>query len=182
MFKKVLMIAALAFLVSACSHIPLSTMLSMSSFDEEDFAQITPETIRAKITTDVADKFAEEKTSLKFVLVSPSKKIDKTLPLKIVSETLGNEEHWFQEDSIKHVTVFKLSPSAIEDFKEIQQTIAEKHPTGSRQLHFSIRWGMDKQNPGPYRLTAELLLDAEDGYFTLIDDFEIDYDKMSSSP
>lgn len=47
---KALVVTVFAFLLlQGCSNIPVSTMMKMSGFDEEDFIKLNPEDIRVKV-------------------------------------------------------------------------------------------------------------------------------------
>lgn len=162
----------LCLLIVGCSHIPLSTMLSMSTFDEQDFAKLNAKDIRAKIVTNTSKGFVKDRTNLQVKLLTPSHKVDKTLNLIVIKDTVFSEESWFGGTTLKHSTVFKLSEEAIKEFQELQQSTLIQNRTEDGQFNFKVRWQFEGGAPDNFTISANLLLDPEDGFFTLIDDYE----------
>ncbi|AOE49387.1 hypothetical protein [Kangiella sediminilitoris] len=162
----------LCLLVVGCSHIPLSTMLSMSTFDKKDFAELNARHIRAKIVTNISRGYVKDRTNLQVKLLTPSHKLDKTLNLIVVKDTISSEESWFGDTTLKHSTVFKLSEEAIKDFQELQQSPLIQKRTEDGKFNFKVRWQFEGGAPDNFTISADLLLDPEDGFFTLIDDYE----------
>lgn len=173
MLKKLPLLIVLTVFIASCSHIPLSTMLSMSSFNEEDFLQIKPENIRTKITTNTSAKFIEKETYLTFKLINPQYKIDELLPLKIITENISNEESWLGEKTLKHVTTLKLTAEGVQNFKDIQQLVLQNMMADENRRIISFKWELDSKTAEEITLTVDLLFDTQDGYFTLIEDFEM---------
>lgn len=179
MKKTAFALITFVYLLAGCSYIPLTTMVKMSGFDEEDFRQIEPADIRAKITTNTTASFVEEKMQLNFKFITRETKVDKTLPLKIVTESTHTESSWFGDDEIEHTTIFKLDDSAIEMFKELQQLPMLKNRPEDSKFSFAVRWGLDAKSEDlkRYTISTDLLFNPKDGYFTLIEDLEIDTSK-----
>ncbi|WP_223668440.1 hypothetical protein [Kangiella shandongensis] len=162
----------LCLLIVGCSHIPLSTMLSMSTFDEEDFVELDAKDIRAKIITNTPRKFVKDSTQLQFKLLTPNHKIDKTLSLDIISDDAISEKSWLGNKIVKHTTVFKLSGPAIKEFRALQQSPALHTRSGDNKFHFTISWRFEGGPPEHFTIQADLMLVPEDGYFTLIDNYQ----------
>ena len=104
MLKKAILLIALVIFTSACSHMPLSTMVSMSSFDEEDFIAINPSEIKVKIRTDKYLDLSDRHIKLQFKLVSPSGNLDETLSLNKTSTSSRQIDQWFGEEYTEYST------------------------------------------------------------------------------
>lgn len=177
MTRKFFLSLILLLTIVGCSHIPLSTMLSMSSFDAEDFIAINPQELRVRVITNTPAKFIEKRTTLLLTFTSPDAKFDKVLHLEKISDNLSTESHWVGKDTVKHTTDFKLDEAGVETFKDIQSSpYIVKRPDNS-SFKFKIKWRLDSEDPLKYTIRTDLLFQPEDGYFTLLEGLEIDQTK-----
>lgn len=70
MIKRMLAVFGISFFIVGCANIPLGTMLSLSSFDEQDFVQLNPQVIRSQILIDAPGKLDLDTTELTLELDS----------------------------------------------------------------------------------------------------------------
>ncbi|MBV34450.1 MAG: hypothetical protein CMP47_03195 [Rickettsiales bacterium] len=179
MNKKALSILALVFLASACSHIPLSTMVSMSSFDEEDFVAITPENIRVKVRTDKPLSLSDEHVKLEFNIEGPSGRLSEAVSLTKLSQSTHIINKWFGEDRKEYARTFALSEQAVITFKQVQKSKLVRTAAENSKFKFKANISFPDDTPTQLMLTIDLLLKPEKGYFTLFEDVHIDFEEAS---
>ncbi|MGX2953185.1 hypothetical protein ACWAU3_09485 [Shewanella sp. JL219SE-S6] len=71
--------------IVGCANIPLGTMLSLSSFDEQDFVQLNPQVIRSQILIDAPGKLDLDTTELTLELDSSKGISSYRFPLRLES-------------------------------------------------------------------------------------------------
>ncbi|MCW8856493.1 MAG: hypothetical protein OQJ95_03955 [Kangiella sp.] len=167
-------------LVQACSNVPLSTMLKMSSFDEEDFIRLNPEELRVRVRSNTKTNVIEA-NQLTYSYKDTETYIDQYLSLeKLEEEKIRTVKHWFKDDSVEHISWYRLDEEGVEQFRALQKHpfLQDKDREGTFEL--SVQTVYTEDSPLQFLLSVDLLLEPEDGYFTLFYDLEID--QTSSVP
>ena len=85
MIKRILAVFGISFFIVGCANIPLGTMLSLSSFDEQDFVQLNPQVIRSQILIDAPGKLDLDTTELTLELDSSKGISSYRFPLRLES-------------------------------------------------------------------------------------------------
>lgn len=171
---SILLFIILALLIQGCSNVPLSTIIKMSSFDEEDFIQLNPEELRVRVRSNTKTNVIAA-NQLTYSYKDTETYIDRYLSLeKLEEEKVRTVEHWFKDDSVEHISWYKLDEEGIEQFRALQKhpVLQDKDREGTFEL--SVQTVYTEDSPMQFLLSADLLLDPEDGYFTLFYDLEID--------
>lgn len=177
----ILIMALITLLLQGCSNVPLSTMIKMSSFDEEDFIQLNPEELRVRVRSNTKTNVIAA-NQLTYSYKDTEVYIDRYLSLeKLEEEQVRAVKHWFKDDSVEHISWYQLDEEGIEQFRALQQhpVLQDKDREGTFEL--SVQTVYTEDSPMQFLLSADLLLDPEDGYFTLFYDLEIDQTSGASS-
>jgi hypothetical protein len=164
--------------LTACSSVPISTMLKLSSFDEQSILTIEPLLIRAKITVNEFIDIDLANTKLGLSLENSQGELQLQFPLAKISLTKNSANDSFLSSSPASQTyLLQLSPDAIVDFKKLQKQLksSDKNTFG-----FSIAAKLKKQEnlttiqeQEKLFMTIELKLNKNEDFFTLIDNAEL---------
>ncbi len=174
----------LCFVISACSSIPLTTLLKFSSYDEQELLKLKPKQIRAKLTVNSFLNIDLVNTKLGVTIKSNNGDLALEFPLKQMSLSQTPAKiSFFSSTPASQTYLLKLSDKAIADFIALQQqlTLSEKNTFG-----LSVAAKLERnENLSPEQkaqrlfMTIELKLSEQQDFFTLIDNAEIS--DMSSS-
>ncbi len=164
--------------LTACSSVPISTMLKLSSFDEQSILTIEPSLIRAKITVNEFIDIDLPNTKLGLSLENSQGKLQLQFPLAKISLTENSaSDSFFSSSPASQTYLLQLSPDAIADFKKLQKQLksSDKNTFG-----FSVAAKLNKQEdltPEQEQerlfMTIELKLNKNEEFFTLIDNAEL---------
>lgn len=162
------------FCVQACSNVPLSTMMKMSGFDEDDFIKLTPEDIRVRVRSNTKVNVLAA-NQLSYSYKGSEAYIEECLTLvKLEEENIKTIEHWFREDSFEHISWYQLDKEGIEQFRSLQRHPILKNTDREGSFELSIQTVYTEDSPNQFELSVDLLLNPEDGYFTMFEGLEID--------
>lgn len=179
--KRNLFITLLAIFIAGCSHVPLSTMVSMSGFDEEDFIAIKPDEVRVKVRSDKPLDLSDEDIKLQFKLKSPSGNLDENLALNKVSQSSRQIDSWFGEDTTQYSSTFSLSDKSVVSFKKFQDSKLVRTSRENAKMNFNAKVQFPDNTPEQITFSIDLLLNPSDGYFTLIDEYYFDFDEAKKN-
>ena len=174
-----MLLIALVIFTSACSHMPLSTMVSMSSFDEEDFIAINPSEIKVRIRTDKYLDLNDRHIKLQFKLISPSGNLDETLSLNKISTSNRQINQWFGKEYTEYNTIFALSEESIDAFKQFQDSKLVRTARDNADISFNAKVQFPEEAPNQLMFSIDLQLDLNDDYFTLFDEVYVDFEKAA---
>ncbi|MBD3653550.1 hypothetical protein [Kangiella sp.] len=172
-FTSIIQTLVLLILLQGCSSMPLSTMLKMSSFDETDFVNLKAEDIRVKVRNNTQENVLRNNV-LRYQYRGPEGAIDESFSMELINENVETIEHWFTDNSVQHSGWYKLDSEGIKLFKELQKDplLAMRKKEGD--FTFSVTFKLSKNAPERFMMSIDLLLNPEDGYFTLFDQHELD--------
>lgn len=164
--------------LTACSSVPISTMLKLSSFDEQSLVSINPASIQAKITVNSFLNIDLVNTKLGLSLENSKGQLALLFPLEKLTLTQNSaNDSFFSSSPANQTYLLQLSPDAIIDFNKLQSQlkISEKNTFG-----FSVAAKLKKQKNltkaqkiEPLFMTIELKLNEDEAFFTLLDKAEI---------
>lgn len=171
---KRIFIMALAIILSGCSSIPVSTMVTMSQMDETDFINMAPEQIRARIHLDEPARIDIEKTQMTFSVETDKGSIPYAFPLELLEQgSIAAEPGLLFNVPAKTDYLLALSDEAIANFKALQQRIAQQ-PSGA----FSFAINASLQEPPAsleeINLSIFLKLREQDEFMTLFDNATVE--------
>ena len=161
-------------LLSSCASIPLGTMLEFRSFGKDDFVNIEPQDLRAKIQVDEPVRADVESAEMALTLTTEKGMREFKFPLLLLrEEKIAPVEGFFSNSAAKTEYTLKLSDEAVENFIATQKIIQQEQH-GS--FNFSVRTGFE-QFPSEItetRLSVFLKLSEEKGFVTLFDDAKLE--------
>lgn len=162
-------------LLSACSSIPLSTMVQFRDFDENSLLSIEPANIRARVTTDadISLKIAESKMTLELKSEHDIKQY--RFALEVISSTdIPAQDGWFSSVPAKKQHELRLSSEAISNFNDLKSQAID-FDTVQSKFNVGVGFGMadDKPFPKEIVLSVALKLEQERDYIILFDNAEI---------
>lgn len=171
-------ILLISFLLSACSSIPLSTMVKLSSFDEQQLTLLNVADIRAKITINQFINLDLENTNMGISIENDSGEMQLAFPLKVLSVTQNPAQTGFlSKKNASQTFLLKLSAAGEKDFKKLQQQLQQ--PKKSK-IGFSVDAKLKKnkeltpeQQAQTIVMTIEMKINNQDGFFTLFDEYEL---------
>ncbi|MEX1222324.1 MAG: hypothetical protein WEA82_09475 [Idiomarina sp.] len=169
-----LLILSLTLFISGCASIPISTMLTMSSFDAEDFIRIQPQELEAKIQVDDPVTISIDETRLALELDTQKGLLSYEFPLVLVEQVkIPASPGFFSDDVAKTEYRLELSEQGIEDFKAVKEVFQERQ---SGQLDFSVLTNIYElpEDSETVRMSIFLQLFEDEGFFTLFYDAEIE--------
>lgn len=178
---KALVVTVFAFLLlQGCSNIPVSTMMKMSGFDEENFIKLNPEDIRVKVRSNTKVNVLAA-NQLNYSYKGSEAYIDDCLSLVLIKEDIRTIEHWFRDDSYEHIGWYQLDAEGVEKFKVMQAHPILQNKDREGTFELTIRTVYSDNSPTRFELSVDLLLAPEEGYFTMFEDLEIDQSPTRNS-
>ena len=164
----------ISFLLSSCASVPLSTMLEFRSFGKDDFVNIKPQALRAKIQVDEPVLVDVESAELALELTTEKGMRKFKFPLILLrQEKIAPVAGFFSKSAGKTEYTLKLSDEAVKNFSATQQIIQDEK---SGKLNFSVKTGYQKFpiEINEIGLSVFLKLSEERGFVTLFDNVKLD--------
>jgi hypothetical protein len=166
-------------LLTNCSSVPFTTMIKLSTFNEQSLTQMTAEEIKARITVNEFLNINLAETKLAMSVESDTGELMLNFPLELIAVFKNIEEKkFFSTTPASQTYLLKLSPDAILDFKKLKQQLTN---STENKFGFAINAKLKKQeNLNASQLTQqlfmtiELKLGHEEDFFTLIDNVELE--------
>lgn len=171
-----LLMAVVVLVLSACSSIPLSTMMHFSNSKPADFFKIDANQLRIKasINSSVGIDLASA-VNLSATLANDKGVRSFRLQLeKIKVETLAAKSGFFQDSPAYDVFWLKLSAQGIIDFKKMQQA-GQSGPAKKGSFSAGIEFGKQHKILGQdVTLSIALKLAPGQEFITLIDQWKVE--------
>lgn len=164
-------------MLSACSAVPISTMIQMAGFGKDDMLRLKPEDIRARITVNDSIQVKAEKTKLTAGFETDGQQQQLTFNLEeIKREPIAAVDGFFSSRPAFQKVTFKLSSEGIAAFnkaKQLAQTEQDGKASFSVSAAFDKKDGSEIQTDEKLLLTLELKLDKDSDFMTLIDEWQV---------
>ncbi len=155
--------------LTACSSVPLGTMLKMASMDKNDILQIKPREVRVRITLDEPAELEEKEVTLSFKFEhKQGKKSEYQYKLKLLSQrAIKAEAGFFSDTSAANQYEFRISEQSIEEFKQYQIEFAQagKPESYAWRVYYYLKNIIKSELS--LTLDVELKLSNEQSYFYL---------------
>ena len=161
-------------LLSSCASVPLGTMLVFRSFGKDDFVNIQPQDLRAKIQVEEPVLADLGNAELALELTTEKGMREFKFPLVLLrEEKIAPVEGFFSNSAGKTEYTLKLSDEAVKNFIETQQIIQGET---SGKMSFSVKTGFQKFPSGitEIGLSVFLKLSEEKGFVTLFDNAKVE--------
>ncbi|MCO7191245.1 MULTISPECIES: hypothetical protein [unclassified Pseudoalteromonas] len=171
---KKLFLVFVALCLFGCSSIPLSTMLKYRNFDEQSFTALNPSQIRSKVKVSKPFTLNMEKMNLSLSLENEKGISHFTFPLILEKQgRIDAQEGFILSEPAKTEYTFRLSELAVNNFLKTQNLLSQEV---QQKISFSIGAGFNEkpQERQTVHISISLQLDDKEGYFTLIDEAEVE--------
>lgn len=171
---RALLFAALLTL-AGCATIPLSTMARFSGFDEGDFVQIDARDVLVQVRVPTEFTLDPERIELSLATAEGESRVERDFPVTLLSQQ--QEEvpgGLFSANTPVNRLTFKLTDEGLRQFAAVQNAVLKgpAEPKG-----FNVKWTFSKipEDAKSTRLWIDLQLSKRQGFFTLFDGAEIDF-------
>jgi hypothetical protein len=169
-------LALAAFAIAGCLSIPVSTMWKLARFDRAALLAIDPRELRAAA---LIDQRATMKDVTMKVTLAP--KDGKPVEYQVLlTEPVNRDARLPAAPKGRRWEIFALTPAGQRDFLRMRED-ALKLPAGSSlTLALSAREGnVPAQLARSFPLRLDLVLDAKEGWFTVLKDTELDLMRLA---
>lgn len=170
-------VVLLVFFSQGCASIPLSTMLSLRHFDEQDALALKPEQIKARIQVDSPAQLDINQAKLALSAETPDGTLMYDFPLVLIStRQIPSESGFFSDTPAKTEYELKLSDAAVANFNGFKSRYQDS-PAGQYGLNVSAGF---KETDGPMEkivFSIHLKLADDEDYLLILDNAEIDLQK-----
>jgi len=162
-------------LITACSSVPLSTIMHFSSSKPDDFFQVDPRGITVKVTINSEANFdAVMSVNLSALIKDEAGQRKFSFPLEQISkQQLPAKNGFFSSQPAVDVFTLKLSAQAIKSLQAIQ---VERKSANNKSIGLSagvnFSQGMNVINEDTV-LSIELKLTGKDDFIMLIDKWRV---------
>jgi len=173
MFRFILVL--LSVLLTACSSVPLSTMVKFSNYDKNDFFRIDPSQLRVKATINqVVDIDLSKATTLSAAIGGRDTNSKLVFQLEQVkTEVIPAVKGVFNNEPAYKVHYMKLTEQSINNFNQLIKA-AENRSDKQGQFQAGLSWDKPIDAKGETIVfSVALKLATDEPYFTLIDQFEL---------
>jgi len=177
-FRGLVLTGLIGLLLLGCGSIPLSTMLRMSGFDEQDFAAIDPEQLRVRIALPDGFKLDTAASEIRLELNSTAGVNRSAYRLEAVSsQPVSLTGGWFRSQP-GHADTLRLAPSSVVPFRELQALVGNGK-TETVDIEVRPRIARKPDDAASVSVWIELQLSEADGYFRLLEGAELPLAKKS---
>ena len=169
--RTLLCLGTAAMLAVACTSIPVATMWKLARFDRAAMLAVDPAQLRAAA---LVDPRATMKNVTMKVTLAPKDRAPTDYQI-VLAEPVNRDARLPPAPAGRRWDIFALSPEGQRDFMRMRDSALALPPGSSLTLGLSAREGTvppDLAQRFPLRL--DLLLDAKEGWFTVLKDSELD--------
>lgn len=169
----------LCILLASCTSMPLRTMLKLRGFSSDDFAALDPNEVMLKILLPEPLEVDPEQTKIEvdFLFDDQSTK-NYSFPLELINtetETTG----WRRKKTWRYFTL-QITPEGKQAFVKLQRNMEqnmENKSTGRLSASARFKKLQPEEIPEEAKISLLLQLNKQDGFFTLINKFKVDFEK-----
>jgi hypothetical protein len=168
---------AVAFIALAgCLSVPVSTMWKLARFDRAALLAIDPKDLRAAALID-------QRATMKDVTMKVTLGPKDGTPVEyqvLLTEPINRDARLAAAPKGRRWEIFALTPDGQRDFLRMREA-ALKMPAGSSlRLQLSAREGnVPPELTRRFPLRLDLVLDAKEGWFTVLKDTELDLTRLA---
>jgi hypothetical protein len=169
--RTLLCLGAAGLLAAACTSIPVSTMWKLARFDRAAILAVDPAQLRAAA---LVDQRATMKNVTMKITLAPKDRASTEYQI-LLTEPVNRDARLPPAPAGRRWDIFALSPEGQRDFMHMRDSALGLPPGSSLTVGLSAREGTvppDLAQRFPLRL--DLLLDAKEGWFTVLKDSELD--------
>jgi hypothetical protein len=166
-------------LLSACSAIPLSSMIQLSGIGAKQLGQIAPEQLRARITINDPAKLVLRDVRLVFqfeYLIGQQQEVEFLLT-PLTQSMLMPSQSWFGAQVKRYQYEFKITPGSIKAFKQLQgQLLNQGKP---RNFRWTVYYYLEQALPAGSAIDLDLAIkfSQQQDFLMILEAASIDIDQ-----
>lgn len=173
MIRTALLLLCLCLGLTGCVSVPLSTIVRMSTFDEQDFVQLDPDVVGIKIKLPQGFNLNTGKSSLGVKITSAAGVHYGDFKLEqVTAEKAQLSTGIFSEHTPGTAYTLKLSVPSKKEFRKLQTFVRRGQP-GEVVISVAPILSSFPNDVSSVKVWIDLLLSESQGYFTLLDAAEI---------
>ena len=176
-YLRSIAVVAFCIFIASCASVPLGTLLRFSTFDEQDFAEIDPETLSVRIFMQDPAKLSDTPVSLSLLLETAGEPIMGDYEMQ-ASRTWRDKISGglFSADTHGNMYQFGLTPDQIILFRQLQQDLSNLEIT---HMTFTTSFHLDRSisYADQVKVWVFLAMDEKADYITLIEGASLDVEQ-----
>lgn len=160
---------------SGCASIPLSTMIELSSFDENAFLELEPEDLSVKVHVDKPVELDKDNIEMAVTITTRKGDLKFYFPIGLISQNdIPKDDAWFSSVPERTEYQFELTIEAVDTFRQFQSNMRAEKP---ESYGLDVRLSMIRPEQEITEVIASVFikLNRESDYLTL-------FDRVSLSP
>jgi hypothetical protein len=166
-----LFVVAILVCLTGCASVPLSTMLRMSTMNQQTLLELDPQQIRARVAVYGGFEIDPKSTQLSLDIADEAgRRESRSYALNLLSKTNDTRPGgMFHSDYPVAAYEFALDPESVEDLRRLQKAFAHSKNPG-----FTVN--VQTTAPGYYksvRFWIDLKLKEPEPYMTIVDGAEL---------
>lgn len=179
--SKLSIVVFAALLSCACAYVPLSTMVKMYSFNDQDFAELDPSRIRVRVALPSGFEMSIEDSRMDVHIQSSStaqdsefKLTDKSRPTRDGVDDLGE-----RNSKEKKIYTLRLTDESVSEFARLQHSLSGKKIDKSK-IDISAVLKSAPCDADEVVVNVDLSPKPEEGFIPIVDGARIKIDKGPS--
>lgn len=163
-------------LLMACSHIPLTSMMKLAAFDQQDFVQLQPREFQVMVVTQGSDRFKAARAELKGKVIRENNVREfhfDLLPYDYISDP---KLTLFLDYGPGEEAYFRLDEEQMAEFSLLQQAVAVGDKPSfefSVNAFFDIEKGFFDESGDAY-FSIYVQLSKQEGFFKFLKPMQFD--------
>jgi len=164
--------------LTACSSIPLTSMILLSNFDVQDFSKTVPEELQARLTINDPAQLRLDDVRLVFKFEydfdAPQEFQFLLTPQK--QSSIAKQSHWYGSSPKRHQYDFNLAEKSISEFERYQQQLL--HRGKPNNFKWTVYYYLTQDLPSGYAIDLDLAIkfSKENDYLMILKGASIDID------
>lgn len=174
--RRLVAVVALALLLAACTSVPVSTMWKLARFDRTTLLAVDPAQLRAAALVDARATMKD--VTMKISLApKDGKPVDYSI---LLTEPVSGDPRLSPAPAGRRWNIFALTAEGQRDFMRMRESALALPPGSSLTIGLSAREGtFPPELARRFPLRLDMLLDPQDGWFTVLKDSELDLSKYA---
>ena len=149
-------------LLKGCTSIPLSSLIKLSTFGAEEFSQINPKQVRARLTINDPAKLQLHDVRLvfKFDYQFDENQAYQFILTPITQRSIAAQSNWYGSTPKRHQYDFKIAEKSVIEFSAYEQQLL--HRGKPKNFRWTVFYYLEKDLPSGYVIDLDLAIKFSD--------------------